>query len=123
MTARPLLFDTNAILLLAQGNANLLEIASIAKITTSVLNRFEIFSYWKITEKEIKLFEDFFNGIDLLELSNSIYEIAIIFRRKYKMKAIDSIIAASAFVYNTPLVTCDKDFQNIEEVTVIIIDL
>ena len=123
MTARPLLFDTNAILLLAQGNANLLEIASIAKITTSVLNRFEIFSYWKITEKEIKLFEDFFNGIDLLELSNSIYEIAIIFRRKYKMKAIDSIIAASAFVYNTPLETCDKDFQNIEEVTVIIIDL
>ena len=123
MTARPLLFDTNAILLLAKGNSDLLEIASIAKITTSVLNRFEIFSYWKITDKEVKLFEDFFNDINLLELNSSVFEIAIVFRRKYKMKAVDSIIAATAFVNNTPLVTCDKDFQNIEEVTVIIIDL
>lgn len=123
MTAKPLLFDTNAILLLAKGNDDLLKIASIAKITSSVLNKFEIFSYWNITDLEIKLFEDFFEGVELLEISNSVLEIAIIFRKKYKMKALDSIIAATAFVNNTPLVTCDKDFQNIEEVTVIIIEL
>jgi predicted nucleic acid-binding protein len=39
------------------------------------------------------------------------------------MKTIDSLIAATAFVNNFPLVTCDKDFKNIEEITLLIIEL
>jgi predicted nucleic acid-binding protein len=123
MTGKTLLFDSNAILYLAQGNKTLLELTQNTGICISSFTRFEILSYWNIKQEEIILFEDFFNNVEEFHIDNSIFEIGIHLRKKYKMKTIDSLIAATAFVHNIPLVTCDKDFKNIEEITLLIIEL
>jgi predicted nucleic acid-binding protein len=59
MTGKTLLFDTNAILYLAQGNKTLLELTQNTGICISSFTRFEILSYWNIKQEEIILFEDF----------------------------------------------------------------
>lgn len=42
-------------------------------------------------------------------------------RNKYKLKIPDAIIAASAIVYNLPLITSDKEFEQVKELDLIFI--
>jgi len=47
-------------------------------------------------------------------MNASVKIIAIGIRRKYRMKTIDAIIAASAIYFDLPLVTADKSFKKIK---------
>jgi len=49
-------------------------------------------------------------------------DIAIVIRKKYKLKLPDSIIAATAIAYNIPLITADKQFEIISELQLLVYD-
>lgn len=40
-------------------------------------------------------------------------------RKKYHLKLADAVIAATAIVYNMPLITADKQFRTVKELTLI----
>lgn len=53
-----------------------------------------------------------------MTIDESIKEQAILFRKKYLLKIPDSIIAATAFSLDIPLVTSDKQFKQIIELSI-----
>ncbi|GAA0879829.1 hypothetical protein GCM10009119_27980 [Algoriphagus jejuensis] len=56
----------------------------------------------------------------ILDLTQDVKELTIEFRRKFKIKLPDSIIAASAYFTKIPLLTSDKEFRKIEELNLLI---
>jgi predicted nucleic acid-binding protein len=57
----------------------------------------------------------------VIGLNSGIKSSAIHLKRKYKLKTVDAIIAASAIHFDLPLVTADKEFQRIDELEIILI--
>jgi len=84
----------------------------------SVINKIELFSYSKLTEKDIATLVVFVENSIMIYISDDIVEKTIEIRQKYKTKLPDAIIAATAIVNNLNLVSRNiKDFGNIKELT------
>ena len=79
----------------------------------------EVLGFHKITKHEIKFFETFFQEIKKLAITNKVIRKAVELRQKRKMTLGDALIAASALVYNIPLITQNtNDFMNIDNLQV-----
>ena len=61
--------------------------------------------------------KSFLNDCNEVTLTNEIKDKTIEIRKKYKTKLPDAIIAASAIVKNIPLITADKGFCQISNLT------
>lgn len=58
----------------------------------------------------------------IFEFTSEIKLLAIAIKQRYKIKLPDAIIAATAIVFNIPLITADADFQSIEELNLIFLE-
>lgn len=113
--------DTNATIHLLKGNREVIEaIAGAENIQISVINELEFKSFSRLSLNDTKLFDDFASIITVLDLKasdmvlkNRIIEI----RNAYNMKLPDAIVAASAIIYDAELVTADKGFRKVKEIT------
>ena len=114
MNGTRLLLDTNILITDIVGNhPEVHPIIEDNDIYISIITKIELLGYHGISEKEEKIIREFLDMIHIIPLHETISDIAIELRRKYKMKTPDSIIAASAISLNIPLLTEDKDFQNV----------
>ncbi|MBX9853175.1 MAG: type II toxin-antitoxin system VapC family toxin [Cytophagaceae bacterium] len=87
--------------------------------TVSVISKIEVLGFNTLAE-EIKLLEDFFNDVLILDMNSEVVEQTILLRRSLKIKTPDAIIAATAIVYQLSLVTRNtSDFKNIPELNII----
>lgn len=57
---------------------------------------------------------------EVIETNRKIKDLTIEFRKKTKLKIPDSIVAASAYYMNLPLLTADKQMRTVDEIDVII---
>ena len=89
----------------------------------SVISEIELLGKKGITKREESDILDLLNGFKIINLDDTIKEIAISIKQKYTLKASDAIIAATAKSFNLPLVTADKDFKKIKDVDIVILDL
>ena len=83
----------------------------------SVISEMELLSYSGITPDEEMQIKSFLNDCNEVTLTNEIKDKTIEIRKKYKTKLPDAIIAASAIVKNIPLITADKGFCQISNLT------
>ncbi len=79
----------------------------------------EVLSLPVLTPKEVIQIKKFLDYFIVLPFDYEIAETASFFRRKYKLKLPDAGIAATAFLRNLPLVTRDKEFTKIKELTIL----
>ena len=100
------LLDTNAILYFLGGR--LIEPLPRGSHLTSVISEIELLSYPSLSSKEEKQVRDFLSKIGIIGLDAEIKETAITFRRQYRLKVPDAIIAASAKVLHATLLTNDS---------------
>lgn len=110
------LADTNALIYLLNGNqcmSNYLQ----KNLYVSVISEMELLSYAGITPDEEMQIKSFLNDCNEVTLTNEIKDKTIEIRKKYKTKLPDAIIAASAIVKNIPLITADKGFCQISNLT------
>lgn len=115
--------DTNALVAFFNGNNNVGELLSNANlISISTISIIEFFAYKNLSQKDKDLMLDFITEIKVIDvvgtnhsLLNSIIEI----RKAYNIKLPDAIIAGSCLESNCLLITNDKDFPKIKELTVI----
>src|SRR6266516_772690 len=114
-----LLLDTNSIIALLNENAEVIKAVDTAdNIFISVINELEFKSFSNLSLNDMKLFDAFISGVNVLDLqtSNIIFiNKTIEIRNLYKLKLPDAIIAASAIVNNAELVTEDKGFKKVDE--------
>ena len=116
MNGTNFLADTNALIYLLNGNqcmSNYLQ----KNLYVSVISEMELLSYSGITPDEEMHIKSFLNDCNEVTLTNEIKDKTIEIRKKYKTKLPDAIIAASAIVKNIPLITADKGFCQISNLT------
>ena len=89
----------------------------------SVMSEIELLGKKGITRHETNDIRNLLNGFEIINLSDTIKEIAISLKQKYSIKTPDAIIAATAKAFNLPLVTADKNFKKIEDVAIVLLDL
>lgn len=121
MAGTKYLIDTNAVIdylgeMLPEHGLSFMDAVIDEGYFISVINRIELFSYSKLTEKDIATLVVFVENSIMINISDDVVDKTIEIRQKYKTKLPDAIIAATAIVNNLCLVTRNlKDFGNIRE--------
>ena len=110
-----MLLDTNILICMAQPGGEKLE-AEFAALSpaTSLIARVEALGFQRITAEERGRFDQLFAWVEVLPVSDAVAEAAILLRQARRMKLGDALIAATALLYELPLVTRNEhDFKHI----------
>ncbi len=116
-----MILDSNIIIYSAMpDNSSIRQFLSERNVYCSDISRLEVLGYHKISADEKVYFQKFFALVFLIPIDDDVIKKAIELRQTSKVSVGDSIIAASAFLLNLPLVTNnEKDFRNIKGIEII----
>lgn len=112
-----MILDSNIIIYAARPEYDFLR-GFIAENSPSVsaVSYVEVLSYHKLADEEKELLEEFFDSTRILPISKDIITKAVELRQSKKMTLGDALIAATALVNNSTLVTNNTaDFAWIDE--------
>lgn len=76
---------------------------------TSIISYVEVLGYHRLREFDRRLFEVFFQNVEILPLSVAIRDRAVGLRQQRSIKLGDSIIAATALIHDLTLATHNTD--------------
>ena len=123
MSGNRYLLDTNAIVALLQGNAQLIQLLQNADwIGISVISQIEFLAFSGLGESDRQIFQQFLQRVEVIGLVSieiGLIEKIIEIRQQYRLKLPDAIIAAMAIQNSVILVTADKEFAKVMVLTVI----
>jgi predicted nucleic acid-binding protein len=108
------LLDTNIILYILAGNETLANHLHKKSLYTSFVSEIELFSFSRLTTKEEKSIRQFLSQFRIIDIDQSIKQEAISLRKTYALKLPDCIIAATAITLQLTLITADKQYRQIE---------
>jgi predicted nucleic acid-binding protein len=84
-------------------------------ICCSIISKIEVLGFKSINKEEITYYNSVFNNILSIPMNDAIIESAVLLKQQKKMSLGDSIIAATALVYDCALFTANtEDFKNIK---------
>lgn len=109
-----ILLDTNVVLYYL-GN-RLIDPLPIGKYLVSVITEIELLSYPNMSDSEGLIVRDFLDNITVVGLTNNIKELAIAFRKNYRLKLPDAIVVATAKSLNANLLTNDLKLRSLTEI-------
>ena len=122
MNGNRYLLDTNAVILLLQGNENLVTSCNNAEfIAVSVLSEIEFLSFRNLSENDKMLFRKFKEKVQIIDLAssnNKLINMTVNIPKESKLKLPDAIIASTAICNDLCLLTADKDFKTVKELSV-----
>ncbi len=115
-----MLIDSNIIIYAAKPEHSALRrLIGEHSPAVSAISYVEVCGYHRLTEQEQSYFEEFFNAATVLPLSQEVLNQAVKLRQIKKMSLGDSLVAATAIVYNLTLVTRNsQDFAWIPNLSV-----
>ena len=121
MNGTKYLLDTNAIIALLNGDDTIEEKLQIAEwIGTSVVCIIEFLSFYALTANDKNLLQKLIQRIEVIPIENSLPELmqVALLRRQTRLKLPDAVIAATAIKHNARLITNDKHFIAISNLSV-----
>jgi predicted nucleic acid-binding protein len=121
MNGTKYLLDTNAIIALLNGDDTIEEKLQTAEwIGTSVLCIIEFLSFYALTANDKNLLQKLMQRIEIIPIENSLPELmqVALLRRQTRLKLPDAVIAATAIKHNARLITNDKHFIAISNLSV-----
>ncbi|MCU0565704.1 MAG: type II toxin-antitoxin system VapC family toxin [Oculatellaceae cyanobacterium Prado106] len=123
MSGSRYVFDTNAIVALLQGNAQLIQLTQDADwIGISVISQIEFLVFPGLTESDRQLFQAFLQRVEILGLiatDGALIHRIIEIRQQYRLKLPDAVIAAVTFHHSAILVTADQEFSKVNSLSVV----
>ena len=119
MNGKEILVDTNVFLYLLKGSDALENVLQGKEIYLSFITELELVGFKNITGEEELQINDLLNDCLIISLNNRIKAKYIELRKKYHLKLADAIIAATAIVFDFPLISADKQFKTISELNLI----
>lgn len=111
-----ILLDTNIVLYYLGGR--LTNPLPSGNYFISVITEIELLSYPSLSADEELQIRNFLAKITVVGLDGNIKELAIAFRKNYRLRLADAIIAATAQSLNAILFTNDLRLANFTEITV-----
>lgn len=116
--------DTNVLIYYTRDEKSIVErierwLATSEVLVISSITEAEFLSWPELAAADYRIMEDVLTTLNVVPVDSSLARIAAAFRREYRAPLLDSIIAATAFVRNAPLVTRNtKDFRTIKAIDV-----
>ncbi len=115
-----ILIDTNIVLYIIKGLKSVESYLNY-ELALSDISIIELLGVKDIDEKTQMQRQGFIDNVFNYPLNYAIRETAISIKQKYTLKIPDAIIASTAITHKLLLVTADKDFKKIKELTSIIV--
>lgn len=112
-------FDTNAIIYYLDEDPAVVAViepllAQDIALFVSVVTEIELLSYGGLTDDDIQEIAHLLTSLVVFPLKSRLGHLAAALRRQYRLKTPDSIVAATALLTRTTLVTRNvRDFQGI----------
>ena len=119
MNGREILVDTNILLYLLNGNNTLEEMLQGKEIYVSFITELELIGFKKLTAGEENQITELLSECTIISLNKTIKDKYIEIRRNHYLKLADAIIAATAIVFDIPLITSDKQFRTVKEINLV----
>jgi tRNA(fMet)-specific endonuclease VapC len=123
MSGERYLLDTNAIVALLQGNPSLLQLLGNATwIGISVISQIESLAFSGLSPVDRQLFQQFLQRVEvvgLVAIDTGLIEKIIEVRQRDRLKLPDATIAAMAIQNSANLVTADRAFAKVAQLTVL----
>lgn len=117
MSGNNLLLDTNTALYLLKGDEVLKQYLQDKIFYVSCINEMELLGFGGIEKSEEMAIQFFLEECSVIDINQGIKNITISLRRQYKLKLPDAIVAATAIFLGIPLISADKHFGKITELT------
>lgn len=119
-----MLLDSNVLIRYFNGESKIIEQLQTWRYSgrafvISSITIAEALSLKSLSAKNIYEIREFLQTFVSVPFDDAIAESAAFFRRTYNLEIPDAGIAATAKILQLPLVTQDKHFKNIKEITVI----
>ena len=111
-----MLLDSNIIIYSAEPeNAELLQYIRSQPRVVSIASYVEVLGFHALDESHKRFFRDFFQSVEMLQLTPEIADSAVELRQQRRMGLGDAIIAATALEHNLTLITRNtRDFRWID---------
>ena len=119
MSGNKLFLDTNILLYLLQGDETLTHFLDRKQFYISFITQLELLSFPGLSKKEEKIINELMAECVIIDVNSKIKNITIEFRRKYKLKLPDCLIASTSYFLDLPLISADSDFKKIEELNLV----
>jgi predicted nucleic acid-binding protein len=113
MSGSSYVLDTNIISFFLNGDANLLSYFNYTNIHISFITELELKSISSLSKNDITSLEAFLQTCIITDINTPIKNAAIAFRKNFKLKLPDAIVAATASYLAYELVTADKVFNKL----------
>ena len=117
MSGNRYVLDTNAIVVLLQGNAQLIQLLQNADWAgISVISQIEFLVFSGLTQADRQLFQQFLQRVQVINLTavnTMLIEKIIEIRQQYHLKLPDAVIAAMAIQNSANLVSADQEFAKV----------
>jgi len=123
MSGIRILCDTNTLIHLLGNNADVVDFLIGKQVSISVITELELYGKQNMTSFEISVVDMLVENCFVIDLLPSIKQLVKKIKQKYKIKLPDAIIAATAMYLDIPLVTFDADFERIEDLKLILLNL
>lgn len=117
-----ILADTNIFLYIIKGLPQVDKYIDV-QFALSEISEIELLGVKGITDKEALLRKQMIEDSFLLRLNDSIKQVAIQLKQKYRLKIPDTIIAATSIYHGMPLLSADRDFNKIIELQFIFLSI
>ena len=113
MSGNSYVLDTNIISFFLKGDTNLLPYFNYTNIHISFVTELELKSIPGLSGKDFEKLQNFLNTCVITDINAVIKTTTVIFKKDYKLKLPDAIIAATAFYLGYELITADKIFNRL----------
>ena len=117
--------DTNTIIYYSKGDAHVTKIledifSKGTPLYISSITEIELFGFPHLTGEDSRWFENFLKAVTVIPVDSRLARIAGSIRRQYRLKTLDSVIAATALATGTTLVTRNtRDFKGVPDLAVL----
>jgi|SRR5690606_28356143 len=123
MNGNKLLIDSNNYPLSSKWRQNFSRFLQSKQIYISIISEMELLSFSGITVIKQKQIHEFLKQCKIVNINSEIKSETIKFRKKFKTKLPDSIIAATSVYLDIPLITADLGFKKIDKLQLIQYDI
>jgi len=116
--------DTNAVIYYSRDDENAVTVlqeifVQNTPLYISAITEIELFGFPRLSAEEMQWIENFLQAVTVIPVDSRIARTAGSIRRRYRLKTLDSAIAATALATGTTLLTRNiKDFRNIPNLVV-----
>lgn len=118
-----MVIDTNILIAYLDGQKQVVRAIQTWKsrspLFISSISRVEVLALAKLTPANVDEIKTFLENFISVPLDDFLAETAALFRRNYNLALADAVIIATAANKQLPLVSRDKQFKKIKEITVI----